>query len=223
MPSRNFTQANSSNKVQFQTDRTPDRCPVCHSSVVPIETSSDYYSNSTAEVTFRCPRISCSRFFIARFTVSGGAALLQECVPATPFVTPQPKLVADISPSFIKIYGQAEAAEAQTLSEIAGVGYRRALEFLIKDYLISQYEDAKSQEDIRGLFLGRCIEKYVKNDNLKVVAKRAVWLGNDETHYVRLWEGKDIKDLKGLIALTVNWIEMELRTLELQKDMPERK
>ncbi|WP_158787947.1 DUF4145 domain-containing protein [Granulicella sp. L46] len=153
--------------------------------------------------------------------MSSGVAHLQLCLPATHFVTTQPKLVAEISPSFANIYGQAEAAEAQPLSEIAGVGYRRALEFLVKDYLISQYEDEKAKADIRGLFLGRCIEKYVKNENVKLVAKRAAWLGNDETHYVRLWEGKDIKDLKNLIALTVSWIEMELRTLELKKDMPD--
>ncbi len=141
----------------------------------------------------------------------------------TPRSTAFAKLIQDVSPTFVKIYGQAEAAESQTLNEIAGVGYRRALEFLIKDYLIAHYEDEKSQQEIRGLFLGRCIEKYVKNDSLKLVAKRAVWLGNDETHYVRLWEGKDIKDLKNVIALTVSWIEMELRTLELQRDMPEAK
>jgi hypothetical protein len=48
-----------------------------------------------------------------------------------------------------------------------------------------------------------------------------VWLGNDETHYVRKWENKDINDLKRLIAMTVAWVEIELFTVQLEKDMPE--
>lgn len=44
---------------------------------------------------------------------------------------------------------------------------------------------------------------------------------HDETHYVRLWENKELKDLKLLIDLTRHWIEMELITKELIIDMPE--
>jgi hypothetical protein len=55
------------------------------------------------------------------------------------------------------------------------------------------------------------------------VAKRAVWLGNDETHYERLWEGKTIEDLKRLIDLTVHWIAMEIDTEDALKEMPEGK
>ena len=69
--------------------------------------------------------------------------------------------------------------------------------------------------------LGHCIDTYISNPSVKAVAKRAAWLGNDETHYVRKWEGKDINDLKGLISMTVSWIELERQTLQLQIDMPE--
>ena len=61
------------------------------------------------------------------------------------------------------------------------------------------------------------------SDKVKQVAARAVWLGNDETHYLRKWEGKDLQDLKKLIALTVHWIEMEELTEAVMKDMPEGK
>ncbi len=68
--------------------------------------------------------------------------------------------------------------------------------------------------------LGACIEKFVKNENLRQIAKRAAWLGNDETHFERRWEGKDLQDLKSLIALSVSWIENELLTEQIQRDMP---
>lgn len=39
-----------------------------------------------------------------------------------------------------------------------------------------------------------------------------MWLGNDETHYVRKWEASDISDLKMLIDLTAHWMTSELLT-----------
>jgi hypothetical protein len=63
----------------------------------------------------------------------------------------------------------------------------------------------------------------VKSEQIKEIAKRAAWLGNDETHYVRKWEDKDLKDLKKLISLTLHWIEVETLTLEVIADMPEGK
>ncbi|MNF08429.1 hypothetical protein D3C80_2088550 [compost metagenome] len=63
------------------------------------------------------------------------------------------------------------------------------------------------------------IEGFVTNENVKQCAKRAIWLGNDETHYVRKWVDKDIKDLKLLIQITVNWIQQEVITKKLLEDM----
>jgi hypothetical protein len=50
--------------------------------------------------------------------------------------------------------------------------------------------------------------------------KRAAWLGNDETHYVRKWEDKDLNDQKSLIEVTVHWIEMEAITNKILSEMP---
>jgi len=40
--------------------------------------------------------------------------------------------ITDTSPLFAGIYNQASAAEAQGLSDVAGPGYRKASEFLLK-------------------------------------------------------------------------------------------
>ena len=69
--------------------------------------------------------------------------------------------------------------------------------------------------------LGKCINEHIENQKLKDIAKRATWLGNDETHYVRKWQGKNITDLKLLIDLTVHWIETEILTEKLIAEMPE--
>ena len=100
------------------------------------------------------------------------------------------------------------------------MGFRKALEFLVKDYLISKEADRARHEDIKRKLLGACIADDVADDRIKTVAARAAWLGNDETHYVRRWQDHDITDLKRLIDLTVKWIEMELETEEALASMP---
>jgi hypothetical protein len=128
--------------------------------------------------------------------------------------------IEKVSPDFCSIYRQADKAEKLQLDLVAGPGYRKALEFLIKDYLLATYPDADVQGLIRILQLGPCIENYVKNDKLKQTAKRAAWLGNDETHFVRKWEDKDITDLKDFINLAVHWIEDEAIYLKMLAEMP---
>jgi hypothetical protein len=63
----------------------------------------------------------------------------------------------------------------------------------------------------------------VGEGRIQATASRATWLGNDETHYVRTWEDKDLSDLKKLIDLTLYWIGAEILTRELEASMPDRK
>ena len=44
--------------------------------------------------------------------------------------------IKDISPTFESNYNQALCAEQMSLDQICGPGYRKALEYLIKDYLL---------------------------------------------------------------------------------------
>jgi hypothetical protein len=84
----------------------------------------------------------------------------------------RPELSARVkaaSPTFEEIYAQSVAAEAFELHEIAGGGYRKSLEFLIKDFCIAQYPDAA--EKIKQKFLGDVIKEYVDDARLKVVAE----------------------------------------------------
>lgn len=136
---------------------------------------------------------------------------------------PHSKIIAAISEDYCAIYDEAQEAERNGLGLIAGPGYRKALEFLIKDYLFTIHTDASEKEKIQKMLLGNCIATYVRNERIAQTAARAAWLGNDETHYVRKWENKDLEDLKRLIGLTVRWIEMEQMTDAAVKDMPEGK
>lgn len=101
------------------------------------------------------------------------------------------------------------------LTEISGMGYRKALEFLIKDYAILRWPD--DAEVIRKMTLGNCINEKIGYDRLKTLAQRAVWLGNDFTHYERRFEDFEIEDLKRFIDAALFWIEAELTTDEAEQ------
>jgi len=214
------------NAGSYTADRAPDECPVCGKGIR-AEERTLVPRPAGFDVGYACPREECFALFIAHYvipatgTVRGSGhrtGTLTSLSPMTPRRPQLPGRVAAVSTSFVEIYGQAMAAEAYELAEIAGAGFRKALEFLIKDYCCSQYPD--KQDTIKKQFLAACIESYVDDARLKLAAKRAVWLGNDELHYVRKWAGKDLEDLKRLILLTVNWVDNGLLAKELDGDMP---
>lgn len=221
------------NGRRYGRDREPDECPLCHFAIDPQEVTwapaAPYWKGLfVLEIVYRCPRSVCGRFFIARYKQIAGMEMpgehylrLFETVPSSP---PLPQIageVTSISPLFAEIYGQAMAAESYGLHQIAGVGYRKALEYLIKDYCISIHADR--EQDIKSEWLGKCINNFVDSTEIKQCAERAAWLGNDETHYIRKWPDKDIRDLKKLITLTVNWIHNTVLTQDYLTDMKDGK
>jgi hypothetical protein len=209
-------------------ERLPDVCPICHHAMTPIDAGYGYMIGTTQlEHTFRCPSDKCQRTFVARYErtkmAGQGHFELHECLPAELVDFKCSEIIKAISADYCEIYNQAQKAEHYGLNLVVGPGYRKALEFLVKDYLLIIHKDPKDQEKIKKMQLGNCIAEYVQNDKVIKTAARAAWLGNDETHYVRKWEDKDVKDLKTLIALTVHWIEMEQMTDDAVKGMPEGK
>ena len=123
--------------------------------------------------------------------------------------------IAKLSPNFIKIYHQAEKAENMGLSEICGLGYRKALEFLIKDYGILFHPD--DEEKIKNMALSPCINTYIDNPRIKTLATASAWIGNDETHYVRKHEDYNLEHLKIFISATVSFINSELSYLKAEQ------
>ncbi|UOQ96168.1 DUF4145 domain-containing protein [Hymenobacter sp. 5317J-9] len=215
----------TTNSGRAEINGLPNHCPFCHYLIRPIPLYGlNIGQNQQLDVFMACPNSICKKGFIAYYNYnyinndynySGGMTsgnIIRKEIPTS---------VSGISTQFGVIYNQAFAAEQQSLFEICGVGYRKALEFLIKDYAIEK--EPSKQETIEKKALMACINEYVNDTRIKLVATRAVWLGNDETHYVRKWEGKNLDDLKRLIDLTMHWIEMEKLTEGFGVDMPESK
>jgi hypothetical protein len=143
--------------------------------------------------------------------------VLGALAPIKPAVTNYPATVSSLSPTFVIVANQSETAAGYGLDQLHGMGLRKALEFLVKDFAISQQPD--KAEEIKKSQLGNCIKTYIADANVKACAELATWLGNDETHYVRKWETKDITDLHRLVHLTVNAVDNVLLTKKYLDDM----
>ena len=207
-------------------DKDPDHCPICHHGIQPRDFELSFYLDETAsaervERVFQCPRDKCGHLFIARYVRGSGALTLWKCVPFELQDAGCQAEVRALSPNFYDIFNQAQKAERSGWILVAGPGYRKALEFLIKDFACKQHP--AETDKIKKIELGPCIQEYIKNELVRETATRAAWLGNDETHYLRKWEDKDLQDLKALLNLVTVTIQSELLYENMKKAMPQGK
>lgn len=215
----------------YQYDRDPDECPICHHGIKALCIGNNLISRpeldhgNTVQALYRCPRNECQRAFVASYTQNRdyrshfpqGDYYLRNCAPFRPTEPDTADELKELSSNYHKILSQSYAAEGLQLDQIAGCGFRKALEFLIKDYAIHKHPDDAGV--IKKKLLGNCIKEYCSDANVNACASRAAWIGNDETHYVRKWEEKDLTDLKVLLRLTAAWILNELLTEKYLREM----
>jgi hypothetical protein len=119
--------------------------------------------------------------------------------------SPFSAFIQKLSPQFCLVYGEAAAAESAPLTQLAGLGYGKALELLIKDF--AKHENPGNAAAIESAALGTCVKNYLNDDLLKNSAELGVWLRNDQVHYIRKFEEQGVKELKFLIHLVVRLIE----------------
>ena len=194
----------------------PDICPQCKHAIKPqplhVALYSDNQNKYFITALYLCKH--CYRTFVTLATTNTGDPAnpqpLLYCGPSKHEVKMFSQELTEVSPRFVEIYNQALAAEDAGLDQICGIGYRKALEFLIKDYLI--HKDPDSRDTIEKMELGNCIANKINDEDLKAVAQRCAWLGNDETHYYRKFEEYGLEDLKGLLEATIFWVSMKLKT-----------
>lgn len=195
-------------------------CPCCNKGI-----KANYLNHVGEEehlaVVYICP--VCKEMIIAKYRhniytfLTNQNWILEAIYPYNKGNTEFDDSIKSLSENFCNIYNQAKKAEDLGLNEICGIGYRKALEFLIKDYVKSEHPD--EVEEIEKKPLKKCIDNYIEHPEIKACATGATYLGNDETHYIRKWVDKDIKDLKLLIQLTLSWINMKEMTKKYKEEM----
>lgn len=211
---KNISVENHGYQVEY-----PDKCPICHhhGEISVIKTHQEP-NNTGVQVVFQCAYSGCKNFFIGYYPPKGQKEL-KTLKPQKPETTAFPDTLKKLSPSFVSIYEEADEALYLGLKQIAGPGYRKAFEYLIKDYAKSLKPEDSS--NIEKMFSGDVVKKFIADRRIQAVAKRALWLGNDETHYLKKWTQHDVGDLITLIKLAISWIEIERLSQAYTKEMPD--
>lgn len=210
----------------------PDTCPSCLTALEPtILTgmflpfdSSDSDDIGMLYVLYHCPK--CDECFLGKYHYHYGDYLLYHAQLICYLPHPKrsenfPQNIQDVSPKFVEIYNQAFLAEQQGLTEICGLGYRKALEFLVKDYAIFLNEN--DSDSIKPMHLANCIDKYIESSHIRNLAKASAWIGNDETHYTRKHEDYGLSHLKSFIAAATSLISSELSAMEASNLLSQKK
>lgn len=213
---RNFSSSSlvNENKITLTVD-LPRICPNCDHAIDAHIAESSYYVEkhgfARIGIIYFCHH--CERYFFGTyvdhdFNSYNSYLYNEQILPIPQTVDSFTEKIINLSPSFVEIYHQAQSAENQGLTQICGMGYRKALEFLIKDYAIHLHPDEAN--DIKSKMLSPCIKEYIDSPKIKSLATASAWIGNDETHYVRKQEDYDISDLKAFIRAAVAFIDADL-------------
>ncbi|BFL41541.1 DUF4145 domain-containing protein [Agathobaculum massiliense] len=194
------------------------QCPICHKVGDFDMLYSCFYEESAYSIHL-CH--FCDSVFFTIYRDYAGVFQIQYQYPKEVENSSMPIYIEQLSPQFLNIYQQALKAEEYNLDQIAGMGFRKALEFLVKDYSISK--TPSDADKIKEMPLNSCIEKYIDHHKIKALAKRAAWLGNDHSHYLKKHSGRDLQDLKTLISLATQWINLEIESETYEREIEFKK
>lgn len=184
-------------------------CPWCNVAIKPIMNTSSICAASLYTI-LECPR--CHQYYFELFQDSGRLDYYRQNIFESISIFPNPIPTLDIPtdietyyPDFYRIYEEAARAESLKLNEICGMGYRKALEYLVKHYAIERNEELK--DDIEEEKLIQTIKRL--DTRLATLATAAAWLGNDQTHIVKKHPDHDLAQLKAFVAALCQFILSE--------------
>lgn len=222
MKAININDFNTTVEVKFI---PPKQCPVCEISsnkneklalIFPTQ-NSDMDKLAVVFFCTACDTLYVAEYFIRKDRRNYIGTTAQPETPISIYPYPESSIdfnenIKEVSPNFVKIYKQSLLAENNNLKEICGMGYRKSLEFLIKDYSI--YLLPQDKDKISKMSLSQVIDSYIDNKRIKSLAKASAWIGNDETHYQRKHEDYNVSHLKSFIHSVVTFIDSDIEAIK---------
>lgn len=221
---------------QYAGANPPNICPHCHVVNTPHQKfqapTKDTNGTDCNFQVWECSNQDCKKLFGVLYKIVDGRAKLVKVLNGLPKGPNWSKPIIDLrdgrtlttdnptQTKFIKTYLQSLEAESYGLDEIAGMGYRKAIEYLVKDWAIQNNPEKK--DEILKKWLGAVISEFFKGD-LKEILERATWLGNDQAHYNKLFEEYDIEILKELIDLIMVELDREYKKKHFIETIKKRK
>lgn len=125
---------------------------------------------------------------------------------------------------FHNLYSEAVEAMSNGMEEACGMLFRKSLEALVIDYIRYGAKIKGNVKDIRSLEtqgLMKCVEM-IEDITLKELAKRAVWIGNDNVHTKKKWNHVDSDDLNRILGAIVLNIHAKMECIIYLRKMSRR-
>lgn len=200
----------------------PNKCPHCQMGTDPKPVKG--FVNTVnyiryAFVAFKCPL--CENVFFAKYVLGPktfieeehfkgpvelpGLYYMEEVIGGHGIEEPFSEEITKVSGKFVSIFHEADFALQNGKNYVAGVGFRLAFEFLIKDYLSSKGEDV-SKSTLRN-----CIDKLDDEIYDKRLFVCTTWLGNDFAHYLSQHPEFDVHDLRYFILSCVEKVDRHIK------------
>lgn len=152
-----------------------------------------YTNGENTYFIFECPVCTETFFAVYEQGFSESQPHLVTIFPPAKAPSLIPSDIKDLFPDFFELYDQANTAEQNGLHKITGMAYRKALEILVKHYLIQQTPNDK--EAILGEPLSHSISR-ISSVKIQSLAKAISWIGNDQTHLVQKHPDYNVREMK---------------------------
>lgn len=173
------------------------KCPVCEHEIEPIPVSDVLQGGNGILQVVRCPRHECAAIYVGLNRVNQDGTHSASTFPNISDISLVAPEIGEYYPDFLSIYKQASLAESQGLKDLAGMGYRKSVEFLVKEYLIEKYPDLTDQ--ISKENSGASINRLSEYPEIRDLAKSISWVGNDETHMFQKRPDYSVPEMKKFI------------------------
>ena len=208
----------------------PKKCPHCNKFVqmdIVGKVNGPKKNVDITLVVFQC--IACRELIVGRYIEVGNVFWLYRHDNQSLFYPNRaytekyvPEEIKKISPHFSSIYNQAAKAEHYGCIDIAGAGFRKAAEFLIRDFAI--YKNKNKKEKILNTTSPKNVIKNFLNEYPRIsrAAVNSLELGNDEVHYSKIYTEYSLKDLKDFIEIVVGEIVDELKLEQFYRNSRRR-
>lgn len=177
-------------------------CPYCGVYTDAEETGAERFllTETQRALVVACKCTRCKKQFLAVYIEEDNRLALNTIIPIADKDEVHPGL-KEVSPEFERIHQQAYRAELRGDIDIAAVGYRTALEVLVKDFAIKEL--GEKEETVASKKLAQAIEDYSGSVELLQTSDVVRMLGNDYTHYRKKHEDISFETLKHYYNVTM--------------------
>lgn len=190
----------------------PMICPHCSAYADGIKVKTMLCQTSATNVYigivfYKCP--NCDKIYVVIYKIdqTKKTATFEALYPSVRLTFSDARL-QNFSPRFMNMYNQALQCESDGNIELAAVGFRAALEILVKDYAIKELKI--DSETVSGKTLFNAIGEYLNEKALATSADVIRILGNDYAHYKRDYPEQEFEVLKKYMDIFISLVETRL-------------